>query len=116
MGKGIRSLKKRREHRNMVKGRQSRNINKNESEMDKEISEELNELDMELDDVNPNNSLKEVEEVEEVKEEPKKRNVEEVAADLVNTLYKDIDDKQLKKMLKNMSSDPKVLNMLNMLK
>lgn len=113
MGKGIRSLKKRREHRNMVKGRQSRNINKNESEMDKEISEELNELNMELDDVNPNNSLKEV---EEVKEEPKKRNVEEVAADLVNTLYKDIDDKQLKKMLKNMSSDPKVLNMLNMLK
>lgn len=112
MGKGIRSNRKKRQHREEVRKRLASKSKKVTID-DELIRNELNELENELNDKTEsleNNNL-------ETDNKNQHKSLQDIANQLCNKIYKDeVDDKQLMKMLKNMSSDPKILNMLNMLK
>jgi hypothetical protein len=79
-----------------------------ENEMDKELAEELSELQQPVKE----EPVKE----EPVKEEPVMRPIEEVAMNMVNKMYPEVTDKQLKQAIKQMNSNPQMLNLMNMLR
>jgi hypothetical protein len=134
MGKGIRSKRKNRQHKEEVRKRKARldSLKNNNSKLDNEILNELNELNIDTsegENLISNNTIKspnkkvsfsDTTSVEVLtpsgSENKKLTSIEDVATNLVKKIYdKDINDDQMMKMLKNMNSDPKFLNMLNML-